>query len=532
MRRFAPRKRWPHTVLFLTIFFLLTGCERPDPETAVFVTPGQSGTLPPTPILTPLSGNGPLPPTPEHSPAEAIAKPTYFGTPTPDPPHETAVTNNGGTAAQTTTHTVGSGETLGYISQLYGTTVEQLLELNQLDNGNLLFVGQALLVPTSASQEGSDYKIIPDSELVYGPAAAGFDVRHFVTLYGGYLLNYQETVENQLLNGPEIVSLVAHRYSVNPRLLLAALEYRAGWITQATGVVEQYALGHRASNQPALYAQLSWAANELNWGFYGRSEGGLNTFTITDGTRLGYAATINHGTAGVQKWLAAHDDATYTTWLQEAGPNGFFATYEQLFGNPFAYTIDPLLPAGLSQPNLQLPWGGNETWYFTGGPHGGWAAGSAWAALDFAPPAEQLGCVQSDNWVLAMADGLVTRSDFGAVVVDLALPDQPADGFAGTGWAITYMHLETRDRIAVGTPVQTGDRLGHPSCEGGFSNGTHVHVARTYNGRWIAADGAVPFNMAGWVSQGLGSEYDGLLLRGTVSREACVCRDEVNAIVP
>jgi LasA protease len=83
-----------------------------------------------------------------------------------------------------------------------------------------------------------------------------------------------------------------------------------------------------------------------------------------------------------------------------------------------------------------------------------------------------------------MAPGLVVRSDFGAVVVDM-----DGDGYAGTGWAITYMHLETRDRVAIGTQVKTGDPLGHPSCEGGFSNGTHVHIARTYNGRWVAADG-------------------------------------------
>lgn len=513
-------------LLFLPLLILI-GCERPDPEAAVFVTPGATR-LPPTPFLTPFSGDAPLPPTPEQSPQDAIAKPTYFGTPTPDPPHNTAVSTNG----STTTHTVGVGETVGYIAQLYGSNVEQILELNQLDNSNLLFVGQSLLVPTGATLVSPTFKIIPDSELVYGPAAVGFDVRNFASLFGGYLLTYEETVENQLLAGPEIVSLVAHRFSVNPRLLLAVLEYRAGWVTQPAGVIEQYPLGYRVTSKPGLYDQLSWAANELNWGFYGRAEGGLNAFAIADGTRVGFAPTINHGTAGVQKWLGAHDEATYTTWLQEASESGFWATYNTLFGNPFAYTVDPLWPDDLNQPALQLPWPSDETWYYTGGPHGGWAAGSAWAALDFAPPGEQLGCVQSENWVTAVADGLVTRSDFGAVVVDLDTPNTPADGFASTGWAIIYMHLETRDRIPVGTPVQTGDRLGHPSCEGGFSNGTHQHIARSYNGRWVAADGAVPFNMAGWTSQGLGSEYDGLLLRGTVRREACACRDEINAISP
>ncbi|VAW33906.1 hypothetical protein MNBD_CHLOROFLEXI01-1129 [hydrothermal vent metagenome] len=526
MLKFSYRIRWSFTYTLLLLLMLI-GCERPSPKTAVFVTPGQAN-QPPTPILTPFSGSNPQPPTPENPPAVAVAKPTYFGTPTPDNPHETAVSPNGNT---TSNHTVAVGETLGYIAQLYGTTIEDLLERNQLDNGDLLFVGQTLQVPISAAQIGSDFKLIPDSELVYGPAAAGFDIQNLVALHSGSLLNYEETVEDQLLSGSEIVSLVAHRFSVNPRLLLAALEYRAGWVTQVTGVIEQFPLGYRASNKSGLYAQLSWAANELNWGFYGRSEGGLNTFTISDGTRLGFAPTINDGTAGVQKWLGAHDAATYASWQQDVGANGFWATYNQLFGNPFAYTVDPLLPTDLRQPSLQLPWR-DETWYFTGGPHGGWAAGSAWAALDFAPPGEQLGCAQSDSWVTAMGDGIVTRSGFGAVVVDLDSAATLADGFASTGWAITYMHLATRDRIPVGTPVQMGDRLGHPSCEGGFSNGSHVHVARTYNGRWVAADGESPFNMAGWISQGLGSEYEGILIRGTVTKETCLCWDEINAITP
>lgn len=511
------------TRLLLFFLFFLVACERPDPQVTILVTPAATGfALAPTPFLTPLTGNNSIP-TPVLTPFINPALPTYVGVPTPDAPHSAV------SATDTTlTHLVNPGETLNQLAQQYGTTVENLAQLNQLQQTDLLFVGQQLIVPGQASLVGPAFKIIPDSELVYGPAAKGFDVRSFANPYNGQLLLYSEEVEGQLLAGPEIVSLVAHRYSVNPRLLLAVLEYRAGWVTKTavSGALDTPSpLGINQPGITGLYLQLGWVANELNWGYYGRSEGGLTTVTVTDGTRAAFAPEINNGTAGVQRLLAAFGDATYDRWLQDTGANGLFLTYSQLFGNPFAYTVDPLWPASLAQPPLQLPWTSKETWFFTGGPHGGWATGSAWAALDFVPPGEQLGCVQSDNWITAMADGLVTRGDFGAVVVDL-----DGDGFAGTGWAITYMHLESRDRVPVGTWVQTGDRLGHPSCEGGYSNGTHVHISRTYNGRWVAADGTIPFNMGGWLSQGLGREYDGLLVRGDVVREACECREELNAI--
>ncbi|MCB0035208.1 MAG: hypothetical protein KDE51_14350 [Anaerolineales bacterium] len=79
--------------------------------------------------------------------------------------------------------------------------------------------------------------------------------------------------------------------------------------------------------------------------------------------------------------------------------------------------------------------------------------------------------------------------------------------------------------------VWAGERFCHACCKCGYSNGTHVHFARRYNGRWVAADGAIPFNLDGWVSEGLGQECDGLLVRNGVAKEACVCAEEINELV-
>jgi murein DD-endopeptidase MepM/ murein hydrolase activator NlpD len=206
-------------------------------------------------------------------------------------------------------------------------------------------------------------------------------------------------------------------------------------------------------------------------------------------------------------------------------PDGLFSTYEALFGYPFDFAQDPLLAPDMQQPVMQLPFENGKLWAFTGGPHGGWSSGSAWAALDFAPPGEALGCVQSDEWVTAVADGMIMRAGDGAVIQDL-----DEDGNEGTGWVVLYMHIESRDRVQPGTRLKAGDRIGHPSCEGGVSDGTHVHLARRYNGEWIAADQSIPFVLDGWVSSGAGAEYDGYLQQNGRVVEAYAGRSEINQI--
>ena len=127
--------------------------------------------------------------------------------------------------------------------------------------------------------------------------------------------------------------------------------------------------------------------------------------------------TVNAGTVGVQYLLAALLDLA--NWQQAVSENGLYAIYCALFVIPFDLAIDPLLPDGLVQPELQLPFEQGVAWSFTGGPHAGWSDGSAWAALDFAPPGTAYGCFTSNEWVTAVADGLILRSKDGEVVQDL-----------------------------------------------------------------------------------------------------------------
>jgi hypothetical protein len=108
--------------------------------------------------------------------------------------------------------------------------------------------------------------------------------------------------------------------------------------------------------------------------------------------------------------------------------------------------------------------------------------------------------------------------------------DLDGDGHEQSGWDIMFLHIATDGRIPVGRNVETGDPIGHPSCEGGRATGTHTHMVRKFNGEWIPADGSMPFDLSGWVAHFGPREYKGTLTKGTDTVTACECSAEVAGI--
>jgi LasA protease len=85
--------------------------------------------------------------------------------------------------------------------------------------------------------------------------------------------------------------------------------------------------------------------------------------------------------------------------------------------------------------------------------------------------------------------------------------------------------------LPVGTHLKAGDPIGRPSCEGGHATGTHVHIARKYNGEWILAGGPLAFNFDGWVVENGDAEYQGKLVRFSQVIRACECSDKASQVV-
>jgi LasA protease len=497
--------------LYLILTVALSGCYRPGPGAKTWQASGVddgSAVSYPTGTAAPFSAEG----------GGTVAS---IATPTPNDPVTLPTLRS-----ESLQYTVQVGDSLAKIALRYQVTVDDILANNEIANPDQIEVGLVLNIPPATlDQVASAFKIVPDSELVNSPAAASFDVAAFVQSQDGYLTGYEEEVDGVMLSGAEILSRVALEYSVNPRLLLAVLDYHSGWVSQQNPDEKTlvYPMGFYDSWRDGLYSQLSFASNLLNEGYYLWKINVISVWTLSDNTVVGADPTINAGTAGVLNLVRYWTDGS--SWDMATTENGVYATYIGFFGSPFAYTYEPMIPEGLTQPTLQLPFEVGDVWSYTSGPHGGWDSGSAWAALDFAPPGEALGCVPSGSWVVASAPGEIVYSKDGTVIQDL-----DGDGVWQTGWSILYMHIGSNDRVSVGEVLEAGDRIGHPSCEGGFSTGTHLHIARRYNGEWIAADADLPFIMDGWVSSGYGVEYDGYLTKGDVTVEAWNGRASFNAI--
>jgi LasA protease len=445
-------------------------------------------------------------PTPEQMNNLEVNKPVL----TPTPNERRALPTLRAEAEQ---YFVQAGDTLATIARTYNVSLKMLVDANELDNPDYLEVGQELVIPAPVpGTTGTGFKIIPDAELVFSPSAVNFDLTEFIDSQQGYLAGYEEEVEGRTLSGAQIVERIARDFSVNPRILLAVLEYRSGWISQQNP--DEKNLEHpilvAETWRKGLYLQLAWVANNLNRGYYLWRANAIGAWSLSDGSLVPIDPTINAGTAGVQYVFSLLDERP--GWDEAVSQAGLYQTYIKYFGFPFQYAIEPLVPDSVVQPEMQLPFEPGLAWAFTGGPHGGWGEGSAWAALDFAPPGEALGCVESNEWVVAVADGTIVRADQGAVIQDLDTAGEMSnDGFEQTGWVVLYMHIESRERVQAGDYLRAGERIGHPSCEGGVSSGTHVHLARRYNGEWISADQGLPFVLDGWVSRGAGKEYDGTL---------------------
>ncbi len=405
-----------------------------------------------------------------------------------------------------------SGDALPALARRFHISSEEIASPQLIPVEGYITPGQQIWIPYLNEEFSDTNVLLPDSEVLYSPTSLDFDTSEYIHQTGGFLSTYFEPVNGQTLSGAEIVERVSRESSINPRLLLAFLEFRSGWVFAGddTQVDPTHPLGFNVTGYIGLYHEMVMAATQLNTGFYGWRSGDLLSFKFSDGSEAQINPRLNAGTVAIQNLFAKfYSQADWTESLY--GENNFLALYQQRFGDPWirAARVEPLITPQLVQPFLELPFTPGERWSFTGGPHFSWNHGSARGAIDFAPTVGEEACAVSSAWVLSAAPGMIVRSANNVVALDL-----DGDGNEATGWVLIYLHIADLERIPVGQVVIADTRIGHPSCERGQSTGTNVHLARKYNGEWIPADGPIPFVLGGWEAQEGERNYLGSLVNG------------------
>lgn len=486
---------------------------------------------PPTPVVSelpnlPTATHALIPsltPSPSLTPLKVLPLP---GSPTPgmipsQPPPPTPTLPPINTTGPMDVYKSQGGDTLDIVAKHFGVSIDKIISDQILPPaGALIPVGTLLLLPKNIPLEqcSPGERTIPDSEIVLGPASIGFNTTDYVNGLGGFLSTYKEyLLSGGDTTGAQAVDRIAQENSLNPRMILAIIEYESRWVRgQPTNLAQNdYPLGYIDYHNKGLFRQLMWASGRLSDGYYRWRSGDLIDLTFKDGSTLRMNPNLNAGTAAIQYYFALTH--TRAEWEQAVAPTGFPALYAEMFGPPWvrAAAFEPTIPTNLTQPELSLPFEPGKIWSFSGGPHSAWEEEGALAALDFAPGAIEHGCVATDTWVLAPAAGVVARTGDGVVILDL-----DGDGYEQTGWDILFLHIRSDGKAQAGQILQKGDHIGHASCEGGKATGTHLHIARKYNGEWILADGPMPFNLDGWVAHNGPAPYKGSLTKGDITIEA------------
>jgi murein DD-endopeptidase MepM/ murein hydrolase activator NlpD len=420
------------------------------------------------------------------------------------------------TDSQTTLYYSQNGDWLPAVAKRFGVEATKINSPKLLPEGGFLDSGTLLIIP-ERGEDGVEFtqsvQFLPDSEFVFSATALDFDIGAYVRDAGGYLSTYREYLGSTgWTSGAGVIERAAYENSVNPRLLLAVLDYESHWVRgkPENEFRAEYPMGYENFRNKGMFLQLAWAINQMSMGYYGWRSGKLTEITFRDGSRLRLDPTLNAGTVAIMV-LFSHQHSL-NEWLRIMDQtSGFPAFYQNMFGDPWARAeiSGPIFPPGLAQPSMVLPFETHTAWVFTGGPHSAWEHDGPLAALDFAPASEKTGCDPSTTWILSTAPGLVVRTGKGIVVVDL-----DGDGSEQTGWNILYLHVANQNRVTKGQWVDTNDLIGHASCEGGISTGTHLHFARKYNGEWVIADGPIPFVLSGWTVIAGEKPYEGKLVRG------------------
>ncbi len=321
---------------------------------------------------------------------------------------------------------------------------------------------------------------VSDGEFVWGPNVGRFDPGSFLSRRGSPLAGY----------APEIGLWSAYT-SVNPELLLAALEFRygllsalpEGWTSnQVIAAIEDTAMTMATAFYEHLY----------NWG--DRRPGGGRTslpppaVRLADGAVVQLDPTDSSGSFAVAALVAEFVGAgEFDEAMAAGGAGSLTEVYRELFPAGSLQDESNLIdPPGTPPANmLQFPFPLGATWTY-GGPHS-WNGNSTppFSSMDFFLRGGTCGA-PLPYFSVAAAAGSASRPYGYSCWLEIN---------HGSGWVTSYYHLQNLTGAAA---VERNAALGTIACEicaGGYATGPHVHFSLKYNGAYVSLEGV---ELSGW----------------------------------
>ena len=334
--------------------------------------------------------------------------------------------------------------------------------------------------PGNLIQSDLDTPPVSDGQFVWGPNVGRFDMAPYLAARRSPLVAYAPELE-----------LWASYSSVNPKLLLAALELRYGLVSALpAGWTEDDVLA--AIEDTSLTMATAFYEHLQTWG--DRRPATRRVLTVRpmlrlqDGTAVQLSADDPSGSFALAALVAKFADASR---FKDAMAIGGAGSFTQVFGALFPSvnlesTANEIDPPGTPPANmLQLPFAMGATWSF-GGPHS-WNGNSTppFSSMDFFTGGATC---SSPPYLYAVSAASGTTERPGSYSCWLEIDH-------GGGWETSYYHLQN---LAPPASVNRNAALGTIACEicaGGYATGPHVHFSLKYNGAYMSLEGV---ELTGW----------------------------------
>ena len=200
-----------------------------------------------------------------------------------------------------------SGDTLDAVATHFGVETNEITSAQSLPQKGLIDPGILLVIPERLTEYGPNAQIMPDSEIIFSVSATDFDIETYIKEAGGELSRYKEFLGSAgWTTGTQAIERIVSENSVNPRLVLALLDYEGKWVSGSPPdyLHEKYPMGFERKYKEGVFIQTVLGVNELFTGYYGWRSGKLTELTFPDGETLRIAPDLNAGTVAMQYFFS------------------------------------------------------------------------------------------------------------------------------------------------------------------------------------------------------------------------------------